>query len=68
MTTSTVADINDITGITASEDNMLVFYLASGVTAVKQWKDRSRAVSWTTEMKDAARKKTKERWGRNAEC
>ena len=65
---SSVADFNDITGITAEKGNILVFYLANGETVVKQWEDRSRADSWTAEMKEAARKKTKERWDRNAEC
>ena len=41
--------------------NRLVFHLADGRTAERIWKDRSRADSWTPEMKEAARQKDLER-------
>ncbi|MCF0137548.1 MAG: recombinase family protein [Oscillospiraceae bacterium] len=52
---------NKITAITADKDNTLIFTLADGQVSVKRWQDRSRAESWTQEMKNAARQKTLER-------
>jgi len=41
--------------------NKLVFGLANGTTAEREWKDRSRAESWTEEMREAARQNTRKR-------
>ena len=43
-----------ITAIRAMKDNTLVFCLADGTETVKRWQDRSRAESWTPEMKVTA--------------
>ena len=50
--------IGDLTAIQAENGNTLVFCFKDGTQAVKRWKDRSRAESWTEEMKEAARQKT----------
>jgi DNA invertase Pin-like site-specific DNA recombinase len=66
-TTAEVADIAEITAITAEIDNTLAFFLTSGETAVKRWRDRSRSESWTVEMRRTAGQKTRERNKKNAE-
>jgi len=48
-----------ITAIRAEENNTLVFLFKDGTQTVKRWADRSRAESWTPEMKAAAREFTK---------
>ncbi len=48
-----------ITAIRAMKDNTLVFCLADGTETVKRWQDRSRAESWTDDMKAAASEKAK---------
>ncbi len=48
---------NKITVIRAENDNTLVFCFKDSKTTVKRWTDRSRALSWTDEMKEAARRK-----------
>ena len=52
-----IADIptSDLTAIRAENGNTLVFCFKDGTQAVKRWKDRSRAESWTDEMKEKAR-------------
>ena len=50
-----------ITAIRAEKNNTLVFCFEDGSEAVKRWQDRSRAESWTEEMKDAARQRELER-------
>ena len=50
--------LGDLTAIRAENGNTLVFCWGDGTQAVKRWKDRSRAESWTEEMKEAARQKT----------
>ncbi len=61
MTTETLGGLdalnNKITVIRAENDNTLVFCFDDGKTTVKRWADRSRALSWTDEMKEAARRK-----------
>ena len=55
-----VDDIHSkITAIRALKDNTLVFCLADGTETVKRWQDRSRAESWTDEMKAAASEKAR---------
>ena len=58
---ATVSDMGEITAVTAENDNTLEFTLADGTVTVKQWQDRSRAASWTPEMRAAAREKSRER-------
>lgn len=61
-----IGGIDKITAITAKNNNTLTFTLASGETITKQWQDRSRAESWTPEMRAAVGKKNKERRAENA--
>ena len=61
-----VAPSGEITAIRAERDNTLVFTLADGRETVKRWQDRSRADSWTEEMRAEARRKSKERSRRHA--
>ncbi|MBR2309383.1 MAG: recombinase family protein [Oscillospiraceae bacterium] len=50
-----------ITAVRVEKGNTLVFCFKDGTETVKQWQDRSRAESWTEEMRAAAAKKTRER-------
>ena len=61
-----IGGIDKITAITAMNNNTLEFTLASGETITKHWKDRSRAESWTKEMRDVVGKKNKDRRMQNA--
>lgn len=56
-----VSTTGEITAVTAHNDNTLEFTLADGTVTVKRWQDRSRAASWTPEMRAAAGQKTRER-------
>ena len=56
-----VSATGEITAVTAHNDNTLEFTLADGIVTVKRWQDRSRAASWTIEMRAAAGEKTRER-------
>ena len=47
-----------ITVVEAHNDNTLVFCFTDGNQTVKRWQHRSRAESWTQDMKDAARQRT----------
>ena len=58
-------DIGDLTEIVAESGNMLVFRSRSGEETVKRWQDRSRAESWTPEMREAARQRQTERSRQN---
>ena len=58
---ATVSATGEITAVTAHNDNTLEFTLADRTVTVKQWQDRSRAASWTPEMRAAAGAKTRER-------
>lgn len=44
------------------DNNTVQFTLANGKTEERVWKDRSRAESWTVEMKERARQKTLQRY------
>ena len=55
----------EITEIRAEDRNRLVFHFKNGEEAVKRWKDRSRAESWTPEKREAARQKALERSRQN---
>ena len=59
------SSVGEITAVTACNNNTLVFTLLDGTQTVKRWQDRSRADSWTPEMRSAAGQKTKERSNRN---
>ena len=61
-----VSAMGEITAVTAHNDNTLEFTLADGTVTVKRWQDRSRAESWTPEMRAAAAEKTRERKRRYA--
>ena len=67
QTAALVGHTGEITAITAHNDNLLEFTLKDGTNAVKRWQDRSRAESWTAEMRRAAGEKTRERKLRHAE-
>lgn len=67
QTATLVGHAGEIRAITAHNDNLLEFTLKDGTNAVKRWQDRSRAESWTVEMRRAAGEKTRERNQRHAE-
>ena len=46
------------TVIEAHDDNTLVFCFTDGTQTVKRWQHRSRAESWTPEMREKARQRT----------
>lgn len=48
-------DLNKVTSIRAENGNTLVFTFARGTESTIRWQDRSRAESWTTEMREQAR-------------
>lgn len=54
-------DINNLSAICATDDNMLVLQWADGSETEKHWQDRSRAESWTTEKRLDASQRAKER-------
>lgn len=54
-------EFDDIKSIVVCDDNWLIFHLADGSMANRQWQDRSRRESWTDEMKETARQKALER-------
>ena len=53
--------IEDLAAIRAEAENQLVFLYKDGTTREAVWQDRSRAESWTPEMKAAARARELER-------
>lgn len=54
------AFLSKITEVRVENGNRLVFLHSDGTQTVKRWADRSRANSWTEEMKEAARSRAKE--------
>lgn len=54
-------DLSTVSSVTAENGNKVVFRFRDGTETTKIWKDRSRAESWTEEMKEQARQKTLER-------
>ena len=70
ITEEVIGDLNTIdskiTAIRVENDNTLVFCLADGSETVKRWQTRSRADSWTKEMRDIARQRSLERRHCNA--
>lgn len=53
--------LSKITAVRVESGNKLVFLHSDGKESVKRWPDRSRADSWTEEMKAAARQREQER-------
>ena len=51
----------EITEVRVENGNRLVFLHTNGKESVKQWQDRSRAESWTAEMKEVARQQYERR-------
>ena len=51
--------LDGLSALRAENGNRLVFCFKDGSESVKRWEDRSRAESWTPEMKEAARQKSK---------
>ena len=45
--------------VTAVYPHTLIFHLSDGQEATLEWQSRSRAESWTPEMKEKARKKAR---------
>ena len=58
-------DLTALTEIQAQDGNTLILRYQDGTTENRHWKDRSRAESWTTEMREAAGRHTRERKDRN---
>ena len=54
------AFLSKITEVRVENGNRLVFLHTNGKETVKRWQDRSRAESWTEEMKNAARERRQE--------
>lgn len=55
-----------IQSIRVCNGNLLLFQFHDGSEVTRTWKDRSRAESWTDEMREAARQKNLERSKHNA--
>ena len=53
--------LSELTAIRAEKDNTLVLVYRNGQESVKRWKSRSRADSWTPEMKERAREREMQR-------
>lgn len=51
--------------IDACNGNLLRFFFKNGTIKEFQWQDRSRRESWTEEMREEARRLSKERWSNN---
>ncbi len=61
-TIGTLDSLHDkITAVRVENNNTLIFVFKNGEETVRRWIDRSRAESWTDEMKEKARQKTLER-------
>ena len=52
--------LGKITEVRVENSNRLVFLFADGKESIKRWQDRSRAESWTEEMKNAVRERQRE--------
>ena len=57
--TASVAPLNEIQTIIASNGNQLAYTLLDGTTTTRIWQNRSRKQSWTDEMKQAASERMK---------
>ena len=67
QTAALIGHMGKITAITACDDNLLEFTFKDGTNAVQRWQDRSRAESWTAEMRRTAGERTRERRQHHAE-
>lgn len=56
--------LDQITNVIVYNGNRLVITFKDGSTEENYWKDRSRSESWTKDMREAAARKTKERYGK----
>lgn len=56
--------LDQITNVIVHNGNRLVITFKDGSTEESYWKDRSRSESWTKDMREAAARKTKERYGK----
>ena len=65
-TAMVTSDISTISKIVVAENNTLYYHMRDGRIVMQKWEDRSRAASWTPEMREAARQNAKER--RQAQC
>jgi len=54
------AFLGKITEVRVENGNRLVFLFTDGKESVKRWQDRSRAESWTEEMKNAVRERQRD--------
>lgn len=54
-------DLGAVKNLIAEDNNVVRIEFTDGTETVRHWEDRSRAESWTEEMREAARKKTIER-------
>lgn len=66
QTRTVTDDISAIQKIQVANGNVLRFVMKDGRVIVRQWEDRSRADSWSPEMREAARQRTLN--GRKSEC
>lgn len=55
-------DMDQVAGITADDDNRLIFHMKDGTDVEKQWLDRSRSLSWTDDMRKKAAEQTRARY------
>ena len=60
-------DIEDVEKIIVAENNTLHYHMKDGNVITRQWDDRSRAESWTPELREKARQRETERRKRNGE-
>lgn len=58
-------DLGDVDCIIAENGNVIRIRMKDGSEITRHWTDRSRAESWTDEMKEQARQKQLERSKRN---
>ena len=58
---SLTTGIDGIEKICVKDNNLVDIYLKNGEAITKEWKDRSRAESWTPEMREKARQRELER-------
>ena len=58
-------DLGDVDSIIAESGNIIRIRMKDGSEITRHWADRSRAESWTDEMKEQARQKQLERSKRN---
>lgn len=56
--------LDQIINVIVHNGNRLVITFKDGSTEENYWKDRSRSKSWTKDMREAAARKTKERYGK----